>query len=208
MTHRQWSARTFEVTVNLAEKLGTFNWFPFIYHCLFIQLSWIHCREKIIHSFRNWRAPEAHLFCLFVCLFVCLFLLVLMLCAPSNLRRLSREKNRHKLRKMHWTWQVATVRSINHNVGGPKRVKLLDVNINTGAQSINSERASLKKNRSILWPEGSFSLDLCPCLYSVSERQLGCGDPNFLNPRNWEDCTQAVKDYRLQSSFPSVFSTK
>ena len=30
-------------------------------------------------------------------------------------------------------------------LGRPKRAELLDVNMNTGAQSINSERVSLKK---------------------------------------------------------------
>ena len=44
----------------------------------------------------------------------------------------------HKLRKVR---QVATVRSLNHNVGA-LRPELPDVNINTSAQSINTERAS------------------------------------------------------------------
>ena len=33
---------------------------------------------------------------------------------------------------------IATVRSINHNVGTLKELQLSDVNINTGAQSINT----------------------------------------------------------------------
>ena len=66
---------------------------------------------------------------------------VLMLCAPSNCRRpfwyhtkmariwttfvncpFSREKNWHKLSKVYWIWQVATVRSINHNVSALKEL--------------------------------------------------------------------------------------
>ena len=56
-------------------------------------------------------------------------LLVLMLCAPSNCRRpfsnhcpFSRKKYRHKLRKVYWIWQVATVRSINHNMDALKEL--------------------------------------------------------------------------------------
>ena len=37
---------------------------------------------------------------------------------------------------------LAAVRLINHNVGA-LRTELLDVNINTGVQSINTERTSL-----------------------------------------------------------------
>ena len=38
-------------------------------------------------------------------------------------------------------WQVATVSHIDKpQCGHPKRAKLRDVNINTGAQSINTER--------------------------------------------------------------------
>ena len=60
-----------------------------------------------------------------------------MLCAPSNHQRkwrtssifvfctFSREQNWHKLRNLYWIWQVAKVRSINHNVGRPKRSELL-----------------------------------------------------------------------------------
>ena len=77
---------------------------------------------------------------------------VLMLCAPISCRQLcsysssifvfcpfSRENNWPKLRKVYWIWQVATVRSINHNVGTLKRTELPDITINTGAQSINTE---------------------------------------------------------------------
>ena len=66
---------------------------------------------------------------------------VLMLCAPSNRRRpfschtkmadfrvfscfvrFLVKKNWHKLRKVYWIWQVATVRSINHNMGALKEL--------------------------------------------------------------------------------------
>ena len=52
----------------------------------------------------------------------------------------SREKNWHEPRKVYWTWQVATVRSINHNVGALKRAELPDVN--TGEQSSDTKRAN------------------------------------------------------------------
>ena len=47
------------------------------------------------------------------------------------------------LRKVYRIWQVGTVRSINHNVGALKKAELLDVNVKTSAQSINTERASM-----------------------------------------------------------------
>ena len=42
-----------------------------------------------------------------------------------------------KLIKVYWIWQVAVVRSINHNVG--TLAELTDVNIKTGAQSFTTE---------------------------------------------------------------------
>ena len=45
---------------------------------------------------------------------------------------------------MYLIWQVAIVRSINH-VGRPKRAELLDVNINTGAQSIDGANVNSGK---------------------------------------------------------------
>ena len=36
-----------------------------------------------------------------------------------------------------------TVRSINHKMGAQREVLVTDVNLNTGAPSINTERASL-----------------------------------------------------------------
>ena len=82
-----------------------------------------------------------------------------MLCAPSNCQRpfsyhtkmadlsifgfcpFSCERNWHKLRK------VLNMASSDSQIdklqrGRPKRAELPDVNINTGAQSINTERAS------------------------------------------------------------------
>ena len=59
-------------------------------------------------------------------------------------RPFSRENNRHKLRKMYWIWQVATVRSINHNMGALKE-------LNTGAQSINTESRSVFYSVSDTW---------------------------------------------------------
>ena len=38
--------------------------------------------------------------------------------------------------------------------GHPKRAELPDVNINTGAQSINTEKASLNNNRSVFFQRG------------------------------------------------------
>ena len=78
-------------------------------------------KEALSVLIRKWRLWSIFVFCPFYC-----------------------EKNWHKLRKLFWIWQVATVRSINHNVGCPKRAELPDVNINTGPQSINTERGSLK----------------------------------------------------------------
>ena len=55
----------------------------------------------------------------------------------------SHEKNWHALTCMYIEiiWQVATVSHIDKpQCGHPKRAKLRDVNINTGAQSINTER--------------------------------------------------------------------
>ena len=49
----------------------------------------------------------------------------------------SREKNWHKLRK------VCDNQIDKPQRGRPKKAELPDVNINTGAQSINTERASL-----------------------------------------------------------------
>ena len=56
--------------------------------------------------------------------------------------RFSRESNWHKLRK------VLNMASSDSQIdkpqrGRPKRAELPDININTGAQSINTERASL-----------------------------------------------------------------
>ena len=62
---------------------------------------------------------------------------ILMLCAPSNRRRCIIRKwrtssifvfcpfsfeNWHKLRKVYWIWQIATVRSINYKVGALKEL--------------------------------------------------------------------------------------
>ena len=46
--------------------------------------------------------------------------------------------------------------------GRPKRAELLDVNINTGVQSINSETASLSPGQMDLQVNASFRLAL-PC---------------------------------------------
>ena len=71
------------------------------------------------------RKIEAHFSCLSI----------LVLCALSRMAdknggllvftcfgHFSREKNWHKLRKMYRIWQVATVRSINHNLGALKEL--------------------------------------------------------------------------------------
>ena len=54
---------------------------------------------------------------------------------------LSCEKKWHKLRKVCRIWQEVTVRWINHNVGATlyKTAELLNVNINTGSRSTNTE---------------------------------------------------------------------
>ena len=85
---------------------------------------------------------------------------VLMLCAPSNRRRsfsyrtkngglrvfscfvrfFVKTKKCHKLRKVYWIWQSSDSQINKPQRGRPKRAELLDVNINTGAQSINTER--------------------------------------------------------------------
>ena len=53
------------------------------------------------------------------------------------------KKNWHKLRKVYWIWQVANSQTDKPQGECPKRAELPDVNINTGMQSINTERASL-----------------------------------------------------------------
>ena len=56
----------------------------------------------------------------------------------------SREKYCHQFRNVYLIRQVAINRSINH-MGRPKRAEQLDVNINTGAQSI--ERANVNSGK-------------------------------------------------------------
>ena len=51
------------------------------------------------------------------------------------------QKNGINSEKCIELWQVATFRLIKPQCGRPKRAELPGVNINTGTQSINSERA-------------------------------------------------------------------
>ena len=78
---------------------------------------------------------------------------ILMLCVPSKcwwpflsifmFCLFSCETNWHKLRTMYWIWQVLTVRLINHNVSTQESWAARCIYINTGMQSIDTERASL-----------------------------------------------------------------
>ena len=53
------------------------------------------------------------------------------------------KKNRHKLRKRVLNMASSDGQIDKPQRGRPKRAELPDVNVNTGAQSINTERASL-----------------------------------------------------------------
>ena len=95
-----------------------------------------------------------------------------MLYENGGLCPFSREKNWHKLKKCILNMASSDSQIDKPQPGRPKRTELPDVNINTGAQSINAERASnnifFSSNSSVepgIWDQ---VLDLYPCLVDCS----------------------------------------